>query len=454
MNAVEENWDAILDIMKREFDISEIQYNTWLKPLKVVSYKDGTVTLSLPSQLEGLGKNYITNKYMLPLQVTISDVLGIDECSILFIPEKDVPVTAPPVIKDNDLERRVAEAHINPKYKFDTFVVGGNTKFAQAAALAVSEDPGGTYNPLYIYGGAGLGKTHLMQAIGHYILEHNKDSKVLYVTSEEFTNELIEKILNGNNAAMSKFRDKYRNIDVLLLDDIQFIIGKESTQEEFFHTFNTLYSAKKQIVLTSDKPPKDLQILEERLSSRFEWGLIADISLPDYETRMAILHKKEELENVTIDDEIIKYIANNIKSNIRELEGAFNKVVAHARLDPDRMNIDEAVNILKDFISPFQNKTVNAEDIMNIVAEHYNVTVSDITGSKRNYSIMEPRQVCMYLIREILSLPYKSIGLLLGKRDHTTVMNGINKINNEIETNEQMSFTINALMKKINSLQS
>ena len=454
MNAVAENWDNILEIMKRDYDISEIQCNTWLKPLKVVSYEDGVVTISLPSQLEGLGQKFISNKYTLPLQVTISDVLGIDECTIDFVSEKDIPVPVQNDIPDNTLLKRIEEARINPRYTFDTFVVGGNSKFAQAAALAVSEDPGGAYNPLYIYGDAGLGKTHLMHSIGHFILEHDKNSKVLYVTSEEFTNELIETIRNGNNTAMSKFRDKYRNIDVLLLDDIQFIIGKESTQEEFFHTFNTLHSAKKQIVLSSDKPPKDLEILEERFRSRFEWGLIADISIPDYETRMAILHKKEELENVHIDEEIIKYIANNIKSNIRELEGAFNKVVAHARLEPDKMNMEEAVNILKDFISPFQNKNVTPEDIMIIVADYYHVSVSDLTGSKRNYSIMEPRQVCMYLIREILSLPYKSIGLLLGKRDHTTVMNGINKINNEIEINEQMSFTINTLIKKINSQQS
>ncbi len=454
MNAVAENWDNILEIMKRDYDISEIQCNTWLKPLKVVSYKDGVVTISLPSQLEGLGQKFISNKYTLPLQVTISDVLGIDECTIDFVSEKDIPASVQPDIPDHNLQKRIEEARINPRYTFDTFVVGGNSKFAQAAALAVSEDPGGAYNPLYIYGDAGLGKTHLMHSIGHFILEHDKNSKVLYVTSEEFTNELIETIRNGNNTAMSKFRDKYRNIDVLLLDDIQFIIGKESTQEEFFHTFNTLHSAKKQIVLSSDKPPKDLEILEERFRSRFEWGLIADISIPDYETRMAILHKKEELENVHIDEEIIKYIANNIKSNIRELEGAFNKIVAHARLEPDKMNMEEAVNILKDFISPFQNKNVTPEDIMIIVADYYHVSVSDLTGSKRNYSIMEPRQVCMYLIREILSLPYKSIGLLLGKRDHTTVMNGINKINNEIEINEQMSFTINTLIKKINSQQS
>ena len=454
MNAVAQNWETILDIIKTEYGVTEIQYNTWLRPLKVVSLEGDVVTLALPPELEGLGLKYIKKRYILPLQVTISDVLGMEECTINFISEKDIPVSAPPEVRDDELERRVKEARINPKYTFDAFVVGSNSKFAQAAALAVAEEPGGSYNPLYIYGGAGLGKTHLMHSIGHFILEHNKDCKILYVTSEEFTNELIETIRNGNNTAMSKFRDKYRNIDVLLLDDIQFIIGKESTQEEFFHTFNTLYSAQKQIVLTSDKPPKDMEILEERFRSRFEWGLIADISVPDYETRMAILHKKEEQENIVIDEEIIQYIANNIKSNIRELEGAFNKIVAHARLGSGTITMDEAVNILKDFISPFQNRNITADDIMEIVADSYNVTVNDLVGSKRNYSIMEPRQVCMYLIREILSLPYKNIGLLLGKRDHTTVINGIKKINNEIETNEQMSFTINSLIKRINSLQS
>ena len=451
MNPVAENWDTILAKLKNEFDITDMQFNVFLKPLRPVSFINNTVTIALPASLEGMGLTYISNKYELPFKVTISEFLGIDDCNIDFIYDKDIPPEETSPANDSELDRRIEAAHLNPRYTFDSFVVGKNSSFAQAASLAVADKPGNAYNPLYIYGGAGLGKTHLMHSIGHYILEHDKDSKVLYVTSEEFTNELIETIRNGNNTAMSKFRDKYRNIDVLLLDDIQFIIGKESTQEEFFHTFNTLHGAKKQIVLTSDKPPKDLEVLEERFRSRFEWGLLADISLPDYETRMAILHKKEEAENFHIKEEILQYIANNIKSNIRELEGAFNKILAHARIESPDIDMDEAVTILRDFISPYQNKNITPEIIIQQVAEYYGITVEDIKSPKRNNSINEPRQVCMYLIREINSLSYKDIATLLGKKDHTTVLNGIKKIENEMEYNEEMNRTISTLMKKINN---
>ena len=305
-------------------------------------------------------------------------------------------------------------------------------------------------NPLFIYGGAGLGKTHLMHSIAHYIIEHDENSKVLYVTSEEFTNELIETIRNGNNSAMSKFREKYRNIDVLLVDDIQFIIGKESTQEEFFHTFNSLHSAKKQIIISSDKPPKDMEILEERFRSRFEWGLIADITLPDYETRMAILHKKEELEGYNISEEVINYIATNIKSNIRELEGAFNKVMASSKLEKKEVTLELAEQALKDIISPNEQKVITPDYIISVVAEHYHVTVTELCGNKRSSKIVMPRQIAMYLCREILDTSLKTIGKNLGNRDHTTVMHGIEKIENELKTNENLKNSIDILKKKIN----
>ena len=321
MDKVIEKWDEILQTVKRDYNISDVAFNTWLKPLEVYDVTDNVITILVPSEQVVL-INLLNKKYKLLLQVTICELTGISECDVKFIspdeaPQKDVPSYDNAAPAMSDIERRCEDAHLNPKYIFDTFIVGNNNKFAQAAALAVAESPGDTYNPLFIYGGAGLGKTHLMHSIAHYIIEHDENSKVLYVTSEEFTNELIETIRNGNNSAMSKFREKYRNIDVLLVDDIQFIIGKESTQEEFFHTFNSLHSAKKQIIISSDKPPKDMEILEERFRSRFEWGLIADITLPDYETRMAILHKKEELEGYNISEEVINYIATNIKSNIR-----------------------------------------------------------------------------------------------------------------------------------------
>ena len=450
MNTVIEKWDEILNIVKTEHDLSEVSFNTWLKPLKVYEVNGNVVTIIVPSEQVGL--SYITKKYKLPLQVTISEVAGMDNCNVRFILPEDVPAkkTVSSGNSHTAQDIRCEEAHLNPKYTFDTFIVGSNNKFAQAAALAVAESPGEAYNPLFIYGGAGLGKTHLMHSIAHFIIEHNEKSKVLYVTSEEFTNELIETIRNGNNSAMTKFREKYRNIDVLLVDDIQFIIGKESTQEEFFHTFNSLHSAKKQIIISSDKPPKDMEILEERFRSRFEWGLIADITLPDYETRMAILHKKEEMDGYNINEEVIKYIANNIKSNIRELEGAFNKVMASAKLEQKDVTLELAEQALKDIISPDEKRVITPEYIISIVAEHYNVTTADLCGNKRSSKIVIPRQVAMYLCRELTSTPLKSIGKSLGNRDHTTIMHGIEKMEKEIITDSNLNNTIDILKKKIN----
>lgn len=448
MNKVMEKWDEILKIVKKEHDLSEVSFNTWLKPLTVYQVEGNVVTILVPSEQVGL--NYISKKYKLPLQVTISEVTGMDDCEIRFILPEDVPEKEVSSYKEQSQSQRCEEAHLNPKYTFDTFIVGSNNKFAQAASLAVAESPGDTYNPLFIYGGAGLGKTHLMHSIAHFIIEHNENSKVLYVTSEEFTNELIETIRNGNNTAMTKFREKYRNIDVLLVDDIQFIIGKESTQEEFFHTFNSLHSAKKQIIISSDKPPKDMEILEERFRSRFEWGLIADITLPDYETRMAILHKKEELEGYNINEEVVKYIANNIKSNIRELEGAFNKVMAKSKLEKREVTMELAEQALKDIISPDEKKIITPEYIISVVCEHFNVTAADLCGNKRNSKIVVPRQIAMYLCRDIIDTSLKAIGKQLGNRDHTTVMHGIEKIEKEMETNDNLKNTVNILKKKIN----
>ena len=388
MNTVIEKWEEILNTVKSEYEVTDVPFNTWLKPLKVYEVDGNLITVIVPSEQAGIGVNYISKRYKIPLQVTICVLTGMEECEVRFVLEKDLPKKNE---KNTSYDKQVQdtryeEAHLNPKYTFDTFVVGSNNKFAQAAALAVAESPGDTYNPLFIYGGAGLGKTHLMHSIAHFILEHDQNSRVLYVTSEEFTNELIETIRNGNNTAMSKFREKYRNIDVLLVDDIQFIIGKESTQEEFFHTFNSLHSAKKQIIISSDKPPKDMEILEERFRSRFEWGLIADITLPDYETRMAILHKNEEMNGYSISEDVIKY----------------------------------------------------------------RVTPADLSGNKRNSKIVMPRQVAMYLCREIISTPLKNIGKALGNRDHTTVMHGIEKIENELQNDDNLKNTIDILKKKIN----
>lgn len=448
MNKVMEKWDEILQIVKTEYDVAEVAFNTWLKPLKVYQVEGNLVTILVPSEQMVL-INIITKKYKLPLQVTICEVCGMSDCEIKFILPEEVPQKE--TSYNNQVQdTRYEEAHLNPKYTFDTFIVGSNNKFAQAAALAVAESPGDTYNPLFIYGGAGLGKTHLMHSIAHYIIENNQDSKVLYTTSEEFTNELIETIRNGNNTAMTKFREKYRNIDVLLVDDIQFIIGKESTQEEFFHTFNSLHSAKKQIIISSDKPPKDMEILDERFRSRFEWGLIADITLPDYETRMAILHKKEEMDGYNINEEVIKYIANNIKSNIRELEGAFNKVMAFAKLEQREVTLELAEQALKDIVSPDKKRVITPEYVISVVAEHFNVSAADLSGNKRNSKVVVPRQIAMYLCRELMDTSLKTIGKSLGNRDHTTVMHGIEKIEKEIENNDNIRNTVDILKKKIN----
>ena len=451
MSTVIEKWDEILGIVKKEHDLSDVRFDTWLKPLKVYDVSGNVVTIVASDQVR---LSYINKNYKLPLQVTISEVTGMTDCEVKFILPEDVPAkkstseAAPD--QNSRFKDRCEEANLNPKYAFNTFIVGSNNKLAQAAALAVAESPGNTYNPLFIYGGAGLGKTHLMHSIAHFIIENDDNSKVLYVTSEEFTNELIETIRNGNNTAMSKFREKYRNIDVLLIDDIQFIIGKESTQEEFFHTFNSLHSAKKQIIISSDKPPKDMEILEERFRSRFEWGLIADITLPDYETRMAILHKKEELEGYNISEEVINYIATNIKSNIRELEGAFNKVMASSKLEKKEVTLELAEQALKDIISPNEQKVITPDYIISVVAEHYHVTVAELCGNKRSSKIVMPRQIAMYLCREIIDTSLKTIGKNLGNRDHTTIMHGIEKIEKELATNDNLRNSIDTLKKKIN----
>ena len=451
MSTVIEKWDEILEIVKKEHDLSDVRFDTWPKPLKGYDVSGNVVTIVASDQVR---LSYINKNYKLPLQVTISEVTGMTDCEVKFILPEDVPTkkstSESTPDQNNRFKDRCEEANLNPKYTFNTFIVGSNNKLAQAAALAVAESPGNTYNPLFIYGGAGLGKTHLMHSIAHFIIENDDDSKVLYVTSEEFTNELIETIRNGNNTAMSKFREKYRNIDVLLIDDIQFIIGKESTQEEFFHTFNSLYSANKQIIISSDKPPKDMEILDERFRSRFEWGLIVDITLPDYETRMAILHKKEEMDGYDINEEVIKYIANNIKSNIRELEGAINKVMAFAKLEKKEVTLELAEQALKDIISPDEKKVITPDYIISMVAEHFDVTVDDLCGNKRNSKIVTPRQIAMYLCREIISTPLKSIGKCLGNRDHTTIMHGIDKIEKEINNDENLKNTIETLKKKIN----
>lgn len=447
MDYIKENWEEIKESLRKEYDLSDISFNTWVNPLKY-GYTEGDVVKILIPSDQAHALNYISNKYKSYFQVTISEIMN-KTYDISFILEKDA-LNEEEALSKKTYNVNSENANLNPKYKFDTFIVGSNNKFAHSASLAVAESPGEAYNPLFIYGGAGLGKTHLMHSIGHFILEQNPDMKVIYVTSEAFTNEVIESIRSGNAAAMTKLREKYRNVDVLMVDDIQFIIGKESTQEEFFHTFNTLHAAGKQIVLSSDKPPKEMETLDERFRSRFEWGLIADIQAPDYETRVAILLKNSESYKKDIDKTIIEYIANNIKSNIRELEGAFNKVIALARLNRVELTLDLAEEALKDIIYPNKPKEITPSLIIEIVAEHYGVSPEDITSKRRNSEFVVPRQVVMYLCRQLTDVSYINVGKILGKKDHTTIIHGVNKIAADMKTNEELKNNIEIILKKIN----
>ena len=461
MNEVKEKWPEIIEQLRVEHELSSVSFNTWIKPLEVYSVIGDTVYILVNN--ENLSVEYITKKYSIPLKVIIAELTG-KEYEIKLIAEEDENLTEAHASSIENSQKKktksVAEkAGLNPKYTFDTFVVGGNNNFAHAASLAVAESPGEVYNPLFLYGGVGLGKTHLMHSIAHFILDKNPKKKVLYVTSETFTNELIDALRNGktagNESAMLNFRDKYRNIDVLLIDDIQFIIGKESTQEEFFHTFNHLHTLGKQIIISSDKPPKDIETLEARLRTRFEWGLIADISSPDYETRMAILQKKIELDHLekyNIKNDVLDYIASNVKSNIRELEGSLNKLIALYKLTNSNSPIDIALaaEALKDIISSDNRREVTPELILDIVADHFGISVADLKSNKRNAEIAVPRQICMYLMRNMTDTALKGIGAVLGGKDHSTIKYGVEKIADEIESDETMANTINIIKKKIN----
>ncbi len=453
MNEIKDRWNEIKEMIRDEYDLTAISFNNWVKPLQFYKVENDIVTILIPSAQARLLK-YIQKNYYFCFKATISELMN-HEYDIIFIAEEDAVADeketegTPEQPKKNRNNLKHEAANLNNKYKFDTFVVGNNNKFAHSAALAVAESPGEAYNPLYLYGGAGLGKTHLMHSIGHFVLEQNQQKKVLYVTSEQFTNEVIESIRSGNAAVMTKLRDKYRTVDVLLIDDIQFIIGKESTQEEFFHTFNVLHSAGKQIIISSDKPPKDMETLEERFRSRFEWGLIADIQPPDYETRMAILRKNAEMYDKEIDDEIIQYIATNIKSNIRELEGALNKVMANARLNKQELNLALAEDALKDVIYPDQVRELSPALIIDVVAEHFNISKEDITSKKRNSEYVLPRQIIMYLCRHLTDTSLQMIASYLGKKDHTTVIHGVEKIEEKLKTDEDLENKIETIKKKL-----
>ena len=449
MELLQTLWSTIKETIQKEYSLSSISYNTWIAPLELADVIGNTVFIKIPSDKEQ-ALSFIQNKFKDCFIVTISEMMD-EEYQIEFILNKEETPSEESFISSPIINKVAYEnTNLNPRYTFDTFVVGSYNKLAHSAGLAVAEDPGNAYNPLFLYGGPGLGKTHLMHAIGHQILKKNPNAQILYVTSEDFTNEVIDSIRSGNAAAMTKLREKYRTVDVLMVDDVQFIIGKESTQEEFFHTFNVLHSSGKQIILTSDRPPKEMETLEERFRSRFGWGIIADINSPDYETRVAILQKKCESLNKKIDDSIIQYIANNIKSNVRELEGALNKILAFSKLNNIAITQSVAEEALKDMISPHKEKEITPELILQVVCEHYSINEQAVLSSKKTKDISMVRQIIMYLCRECINdMSLKNIAEFLGKKDHTTIMHGISKVEYDIEHDYKVKNNIDIIKKKL-----
>ena len=433
--------NKVKEFIKEE--ISTISYDTWFKGLEIHNITNDQITLSTPTSFQ---KEFIEGKYF--------DLL-VNSFTFFTNQSRDIYIIALDTQKENEEQQETQKnqlpsiedtfsyknTFLNPSYTFDTFIVGDNNSFANAAALAVVDAPGKVYNPLFIYGGVGLGKTHLMHSVGNAILKNNNNTKVLYVTSEKFTNEFINTIKDQKN---EQFRSKYRNIDVLLIDDIQFIAGKERVQEEFFHTFNTLHESGSQIILSSDRPPKDMPLLEARLKSRFEWGLIVDISIPDFETRVAILQKKAEAKKIIIDNEIIYNIATKIDSNIRELEGVFNKIIAHASLTGGPITQEMTEKAINDIISK-KEKLISSEYIQEVVGNYFNIDKKEFKNAKRSNDVAYPRQIAMYLCRNIAGLSFKQIGEDFGKRDHTTVMHAYKKIDQDLKENPNTKLIVDSV---------
>jgi len=438
---LEEIWGSALKLIKNE--LTEVSFNTWLKTIEPLTLNDNCIVLGAPNEFT---KGILEARYLTLIKNAIKQVTGIDFDIKFLIPGEDISNNIGQTITNDPAESNSARAQLNPKYVFDTFVIGNSNRFAHAASLAVAEAPAKAYNPLFIYGGVGLGKTHLMHAIGHYILNQNPRANVIYVSSEKFTNELINSIRDDKNA---EFRNKYRNVDVLLVDDIQFIAGKERTEEEFFHTFNELHASNKQIIISSDRPPKEIATLEDRLRSRFEWGLTADIQPPDLETRIAILRKKAKVENIDIPNDVTQYIAQKIQSNIRELEGALIRVVAYSSLTNRDITLELAIEALKDIISNTKPREITAKLIKEITAKYLNVKVEDFNSKRRTRSIAYPRQIAMYLCRELTDLSLPKIGEEFGGRDHTTVIHAYEKISQDIEKDMELKQKINKMIEEI-----
>ena len=445
MENIADLWNAALANIEKK--ISKPSFDTWLKSTKAHSLQGNLLVITAPNEF---ARDWLEERYSQLISEILYEITG-EELSVKFIipqnqneSENDVALPPKKVKKDDD-HGDFPQGILNQKYTFDTFVIGSGNRFAHAASLAVAEAPAKAYNPLFIYGGVGLGKTHLMHAIGHYVLDHNPAAKVVYLSSEKFTNEFINSI-RDNKA--ENFRNKYRNVDILLIDDIQFLAGKESTQEEFFHTFNALHEESKQIIISSDRPPREIPTLEDRLRSRFEWGLITDITPPDLETRIAILRKKAKAEGLDIPNEVMLYIANQIDSNIRELEGALIRVVAYSSLINKDINADLAAEALKDIIPSSKPKVITIHEIQKVVGEHFSIKLEDFKAKKRTKSVAFPRQIAMYLSRELTDYSLPKIGEEFGGRDHTTVIHAHEKISKLL----QADATLQKQMKELHEI--
>lgn len=452
---IKDKWTEIIHYLRDEYMINGVLFRTWIEPLEVVSCENNTVLIAIDEQKQGDILELIKKKYEIPLQVAIEVKTGM-QTDIVFRYKSE--------IENDRVSSYNKEVSLEEKYpflksghSFDSFVVSSVNNFAHAASLAVAENPNGEiYNPLFLYSGPGLGKTHLMHSIARYIIENHPEYKVTYTTSEDFMNAVVEAIRTnkqkGDTAATANLRKKYRNIDVLLIDDIQFIIGKDSTQIEFFNTFEALYQSGKQLVISSDRPPSQMEELDMRYRSRFNSGMTIDIQPPDYETSMAILRNKQEQGNIHLDDAILSYIATNIKSNIRDLEGAYNKIILYARFTGHnkKITLEIAEHALKDFISPDEKVQVTAEYIIEIVSDHFNIDKDAILSEKKTQNLTVPRQICMYLCNELTNLTQNEIAGKLKRRNHTTVIHAINKIKSEIAVNKDLEQTISILRKKLN----
>jgi chromosomal replication initiator protein len=438
LQSFKEVWEKTLNIIQNE--LTEVSYNTWLKTIEAKGIHGNKFILEVPNKFN---KEILETRYIGLIENSLKQVTGIEFSLEFILPGKALVLSSEESNKTSD---GFETPRLNPKYVFEEFVIGNSNRFAHAASLAVAEAPAKAYNPLFIYGGVGLGKTHLMHAIGHYVLNQNPSAKVVYVSSEKFTNELINSIKDDKN---EEFRNKFRNVDVLLVDDIQFIAGKERTQEEFFHTFNALHEANKQIILSSDRPPKDIPTLEERLRSRFEWGLTTDIQPPDFETRIAILAKKAETEYIDVSNDVLSFIAKNIKSNIRELEGALTRVVAYSSLTNRAITSELAVEALKDIVKSSRPKQIGPDMIKDVVSQYYNMKIDDFDSKRRTRSISYPRQIAMYLCRELTDMSLPRIGEEFGGRDHTTVIHAYDKITNDLKVNEELQHKVNKMIEEI-----